>query len=267
VASLHRHTTLHDVDVLVVDNSDSEEEFFQLATSLNYNFNGFTGLDIKKTPSNLGLAGGINFGLKHIRNNETTSDFLVWILNPDTKIDNDSLNELIELFNPSIHSIVGSIVKDYSGDRIIASHGEFKPKLGHTITRADNIIGSRYFYPVGASLFTSNSVLINLGDFDEQYFLYFEELDFTLKGLKVNLKPAIAEKSFVYHAQGVTTKNKARGKKNLAMLRFQASGLKKLYAKHFPKLGFGLRLGLLSKAMTLAIKGEFKGALIFLNEL
>ena len=265
--SIEKNSCHKKLKILVVDNSANEVEFIELNEILSENLNKDLDIDVIKTKINLGFAGGINYGLSYIRLNELSSDFYVWILNPDTKIDKNSLPELVKTFNSKTHSVIGSIIKDYSGDAVIATHGEFNPKTGRIVIKVNSKIRSNYFYPIGASLFTSNLILKNLDDFDEQYFLYFEELDFVLKGLKKNLKPAVAQNSFIYHSQGATTKNKALGKKNYVMLEFQANGLKKLYAKHFPKLDFSLRIGLLFKAFTLILKGEFKGAIIYLKTL
>lgn len=265
--SIVKNNYQKNLKVVVVDNSANELEFIELKEVIFDNLNNDLNIDVIKTKNNLGFAGGINYGLSYIRLNELAKDFYVWILNPDTKIDKNSLPELVKTFNSKTHSVIGSIIKDYSGDSVIATHGEFNPKIGRIVTKINSKITSNYFYPIGASLFTSNFILKNLGDFDEQYFLYFEELDFVLKGLKKNLKPAIAQNSFIYHSQGATTKNKASGNKNLVMLDFQANGLKKLYAKHFPKLDFSLKIGLLFKAFTLILKGKFKEAIIFLKVL
>lgn len=265
--SIEKNNCWKKLKVLVVDNSANEVEFTELKKALSQNLIKNLDIEVIETKNNLGFAGGINYGLSYIRSKELFPDFYVWILNPDTKIDKNSLPELVKTFNSKTHSVIGSIIKDYSGDAVIATHGEFNPMTGSIVTKKNITIGSNYIYPIGASLFTSNFILKNLGDFDEQYFLYFEELDFVLKGLKKNLKPAIAQNSFIYHSQGATTNNKALGNKNLAMLEFKANGLKKLYAKHFPKLEFSLKIALLFKAFTLTIKGEFKGAIIFLKVL
>lgn len=265
--SIEKNNCQKKLKVLVVDNSANEVEFAALKEVISEKLNKNLDINVIETKNNLGFAGGINYGLSYIRLNELSSDFYVWILNPDTKIDKNSLPELVKTFNSKTHSVIGSIIKNYSGNAVIATHGEFNPKTGRIITRKNSKLKSNFFYPIGASLFTSNFILKNLGDFDEQYFLYFEELDFVLKGLKKNLKPAVAQNSFIYHSQGATTKNKALGNKNLAMLEFKANGLKKLYANHFPKLEFSLKFALLFKAFTLILKGEFKGAIIFLKVL
>lgn len=265
--SIAQVDNLENSEIIIVDNSNSEEEFEQLKQTVFEKVNNRINFDVIKSKINLGFAGGINFGLSHARKKDSSSDFYVWVLNPDTKIENNSLPELLKTFIPGTHSVVGSIIKDYNGKFIIASHGEFNPNLGRTVTKSNNKIGSKYFYPIGASLLTSNLVLRALGDFDEQYFLYFEELDFVLKGLKENLHPAIAENSFIHHSQGATTKSKSKGNKNLKVLEFKARGLKKLYSKHFPKLKYGLIFGLLFKAFTFVLKGEFKGAKIFFKQI
>lgn len=267
IKSIEKSDNLDFVKILIVDNSDNDLEFKQLQDSVSENINMQLDYKIIKTECNLGFAGGINFGLYHIRKSELSSNFYVWVLNPDTKIDNNSLPELLKTFNYKIHSVVGSIIKDYNGDFIIASHGEFNPNLGQIVTKTNNKISSKYFYPIGASLLTSNSVLIALGDFDEEYFLYFEELDFVLKGLKKGLKPAIAENSFIYHSQGATTNNKSKGNKNLAILEFKSIGLNKLYSKHFPKLSHGLKIGLLIKSLKFVYKGQVSEAKIFFKQL
>lgn len=267
VRSIFKYVNLEFVKIIIVDNSNDDLEFTRLEDSLIKNINEQSVYEIINTKYNLGFAGGINFGLNYVREIELSSNFNVWILNPDTKIDENTLPELLKIFNSTIHSVVGSIIKDYNGDFIIASHGEFNPNLGLIVTKTNGKISGKYFYPIGASLFTTNSVLKNLGDFDPEYFLYYEELDFVLKGLKKDLIPIIAQNSFIYHSQGATTKNKSKSNKNLTMLEFQSKGLKKLYSKHFATLKHGLRIGLIIKSFKFFFKGQFKEAKIFFNQL
>ena len=267
IKSIVKSDNLDFIKIIIVDNSDNELEFTRLQDSVHKNVNVQLDYKIIKTEYNLGFAGGINFGLNYARESELSSNFYVWVLNPDTKIDKNSLPELLKTFNSKIHSVVGSIIKDYNGDFIIASHGEFNPNLGTIVTKTNKKISSKYFYPSGASLLTSNSVLKTLGDFDEEYFLYFEELDFVLKGLKKDLIPAIAENSYIYHSQGETTKSKSKGNKNLTMLEFKSRGLKKLYLKHFTNFNHGLKIGLIIKSFKFFFKGQFREAKIFFKQL
>ena len=200
---------------------------------------------------NLGFAGGINHCLRYIRDNYEYLDFFVWILNNDTTVKPNTLKNLKHKFKKDV-SIVGSLILNTDGT-IQDVHGYLDKKIGRVATvkeikKIKVATENRILYPVGASLLTSNKRLIELNDFNEEYFLYFEELDFVLKGIKKNYLPAFATESIVFHKQGSSTRNKDHYfSKNYHIESYKIRGLIKLYKIHFPNQIYSAYIGISMK--------------------
>jgi GT2 family glycosyltransferase len=131
-----------------------------------------------QTGTNLGFAGGNNVGLRHIMGRP---DFeYVWILNNDTVVSESALSEMVQVSSQdSYDRPVGSYHYNYlkpqylemvaglSIDRYFA----VRPTFEKDIRRVD--------FLSGASLFMSRKLLGKLGLIPEEYFLNFEDLEYT----------------------------------------------------------------------------------------
>ena len=142
-------------------------------------------------------------------------------------------------------SVAGSIIVNKDGSTQV-SYGKLNKYTG-LIKTYKNTMYNGLFYPIGASLFTSNEILLKLGDFEEKYFLYHEELDFVLKGKKLGLVPLVCENSKLFHIQGASTKTKSGGTKNLALEKYKLAGIKLLYKSHFPRLFYAVYISYFMK--------------------
>lgn len=71
-----------------------------------------------------------------------------------------------------------------------------------------NIVKNNINYIMGASLLIKREVLENVGIFDEDYFLYAEELDLITRGRKKGWELAVALDSYIYHKESASTKDK-----------------------------------------------------------
>jgi len=77
-----------------------------------------------------------------------------------------------------------------------------------TFTRADRLwdtarVEKNMDYVMGASMMVSRNFIKDTGLMNEEYFLYFEELDWATRGKKYRL--AYARDSIVYHKEGGST--------------------------------------------------------------
>ena len=244
-------------EIICLDNGSTDKNerliFQELKKSNNSRITKFY-----TTKKNLGFAGGINYCLSYIRQKINSSNFYVWILNNDATIEQNTLRYLKEEFNEKV-SLVGSLVLNPDGT-IQDIHGYLNKHLGKvsTVRRFKKIkkhSKRTIIYPIGASLLTTNYRLLKLGDFNENYFLYFEELDFVLKGIKLNYFPVISYKSKIYHKQGASTGNKDDYfKKNLSTEQYKLSGLVRLYKTHFPTMVYAAKLGLTLKLIKAILK-------------
>ncbi|MDP2902556.1 MAG: glycosyltransferase family 2 protein [Methylovulum sp.] len=162
---------------------------------------------------NLGFAGGCNVGVRYALKDLQCSH--VWLLNNDTVVDENALEEMIKMcnLNPSI-GICGSQVRYYHAPNIIQTLGG---KLNTWLCTTHTLFGGKDaasiitqpteidFVP-GASMLVTRQWLEQVGLMSEEYFLYFEEIDWAERGKNIfNL--AVCIKSIVYHRGGASIGN------------------------------------------------------------
>ena len=171
-------------------------------------------LGLIKGSHNLGFGGGVNLGLRvALRDPRMTA---AWILNNDTVVDQDALKALRStLDNEPNSGIVGSTLLYLDRpDLIQAVGGLYNPWLGTT----SHVLGHKPYskeacaavdpktfdYIVGASLCIRREVLERVGLLSEDYFLYFEELDFVERMHRLMPEKGLgyAPESLIYHKEG-----------------------------------------------------------------
>ena len=167
-----------------------------------------------QTGENLGFAGGNNLGLRYAM---TRNDFqYVWLLNNDTVINADALTELVDNMreNPDA-GMSGSTLPFYQSPDTIwalggATYNQWLCKtecigLQKPVTTSvdKDKVERRMDYVAGASMLVSKEFLDTIGMMNEQYFLYFEELDWALRA-KGKYRIIFAPQSVVYHKVGAS---------------------------------------------------------------
>jgi GT2 family glycosyltransferase len=165
--------------------------------------------------ANLGFAGGNNVGLRYAL---ARNDFeYVWLLNNDTVVTPDALSQLAwRMSQSSDAGICGSTLLYYAKPHVVQAYGggiynkwfSYSRHIGagnnsNMSINADSV-ESRMNYVVGASMFLPRKFLREIGLMEEQYFLYFEDLDWATRAKK-RYKLAFAPASIVYHSEGKST--------------------------------------------------------------
>jgi len=233
-------------------------------------------LTIIKNSNNVGFAAANNIGIKYLMQ---FSPEYIWLLNNDTVIKNDTLSNLINYFiytksNGINVGLIGSKILFYSDPEIIQAVGDrfnfFTTNAFHIgLNQKDH--GQyddkkfRFDYPYGASLFFTTEYVKSVGLMSEDYFLYFEELDWVIRGKKNGYKSAICTNSIVYHKQGVSTGKKIKKRKPLFIACLMYSNLLKFYWKFYPFLYPIAWLRLFFKMNLSFANGNFKESKLILK--
>ena len=194
---------------------------------------------------NKGFAFANNIGIKYSLKNEDC-DYL-WILNNDIVIEKESLTELIRFHkneeNNNKLGFVGSKLMDYTNQDIIQNiGGTFNKWTGYSILKGMGEKDSSQYeninididYVVGAAMFCNYSLIKKIGLMPEDYFLYYEDIDWCLSAQKAGYINSTCTNSIVYHKQGISTGAKLliedehlKNKKHLYI------SYLKLYKRHF----------------------------------
>jgi len=162
-----------------------------------------------KSDENGGFAAGNNIGIKYAL---AKDDFeYVWLLNNDTVIEKDTLSKFVKSFEERKQKqklgILGSVQYYYNKpEQIQAAAGGFNKWRGNfwnyeTLDFKDEDIA--YIY--GASMFVDKKVLKEVGLLNEEYFMYYEEIDMAER-MKIQEYTQNVDKDIkVYHKHGGTT--------------------------------------------------------------
>ncbi len=201
--------------VVVVDNGSDDADFERLRSWVEADWNGpvleaepnllassrhFMGeIVLIRLRENLGFSGGNNPGIEY---GLRCGAKYVWVLNNDTVVDKDSLKELVAASDivektgivfSKIYSLDGKSVQ-YDG----LSMASYEGKKGSE----DQDRAFVTEYPCGCSMLLKKELLEDIGLFDEEYFLYFEDNDIMVRAKKSGWKAAYTPFSRVYHKGG-----------------------------------------------------------------
>jgi len=162
---------------------------------------------------NNGYAAANNIVLHYVLKKGSLSS-LVWMLNNDTVVKKNTLNNLVDFYqlNKDKKYILGAKLRYYfKPDVIQAIAGSYNKWLGmnshigdgkEDSGQYDNYKPGKMDYIVGASIFLPKLFLEEAGVMNEDYFLYFEEMDWMQRGGKYGFAMAVVPDAIVYHKDG-----------------------------------------------------------------
>lgn len=187
--------------IVVVNNSPDDDSIHALKTE---------SVIILEPGANLGFGSACNLGLQWIYAENSQS--IVWLINPDTYVFEDSLAKVSPFFktHPEL-SIVGSIICTPDG-KVWFAGGRFISRTG-TILHQDLLTDSDTAY-VSCDWVSGCSLLINLRkfhdcpQFDPAYFLYYEDFDFCRRYARQGHSVGVTKQlSVIHQVSAITNRN------------------------------------------------------------
>jgi hypothetical protein len=161
---------------------------------------------------NLGFAGGNNLGLRYALRDPALAYF--WCLNNDTVVERDAIRALVARMDATHRvGMCGTVVRYYHrpGTVQALNGSRFKMLSGQSMGIGRNQPAARAMDPrrvaretdfvLGASLAVSRAFLETVGFMEESYFLYFEEMDWSVRN-RGRFATAFAHGAVVYHKEG-----------------------------------------------------------------
>jgi GT2 family glycosyltransferase len=164
---------------------------------------------------NFGFAGGCNVGLR-AAGLDSFSYF--WLLNPDTVVQQQALTELVRRAEQSPRNgMTGSTLRYYDSPFMVQAMGGARLDERYAVAQLIGMgrplseipvdpgeVEAQLSYVMGASLLASQAFVRDIGLLQEDYFLYYEEIDWALRG-KPRYSLAYAPRSHVFHKSGAST--------------------------------------------------------------
>ena len=187
--------------IIIIDNCSTDDSVRRIKEV-------FPEIELIQNDNNLGFGGGCNAGL--LRSMTDNAEF-VWLLNNDTTVYANSLQELLNTtdLNPNI-GIVGSVLYYMNNTESIQTWGggyiSFWTGMAKHIHDKRN--APKLQYITGASMLIRVKALREVGIFDDaSYFMYWEDTDLCYRFVKNGWSLAVAEKSKVLHKESASFKN------------------------------------------------------------
>tara|TARA_R110002049_G_scaffold183328_1_gene351237 strand:- start:1174 stop:2202 length:1029 start_codon:yes stop_codon:yes gene_type:complete len=231
-----------DAEIIVVDNN-SEDDSCDMVKAL------FPDVNLIENKTNFGFAKGNNIGVLQAKGK------YLCVLNPDTVVAEDTFTKILE-FAESKQDL--GIV----GCKLINGAGLFLPESKRNVpylkAAFKKLMGnSNHYYAnhlsknesgevavlVGAFMLLKQAIYNEIGGFDEDYFMYGEDIDISYKALKSGYKNYYFGETTIIHFKGESTL-----KDKFYARRFY-SAMQIFYKKHFKKnfffdmfVWFGIRL-------------------------
>ena len=194
-------STYKNVEIIVVDNNSDD--------GIDEAIKKFAEVDFIQNQENLGYTGGNNMGIKRALYKK--ADY-VFILNPDTVIEKRSIENLVKVADKGDGGICGP--KILFGDKETIWYGG-------GIIDLDNILGihrgmdekdkgqydrvEETEFVSGAAMFIKAQVFNKIGFFDNQYFLYLEDMEFCFRAKKEGVGIIYIPQAIVYHKNAKST--------------------------------------------------------------
>ena len=192
---------------------------------------------------NLGYAGGVNSWLEHPSAMSGYTGF--WVLNPDTAPQPDALAALLEACKRSGCGMAAGVLTEHGDPTRISTRGLlWRPWLGSVFSvdhntdlkNATSASCRPIDAPSGASIYISRLCLEAIGPMNEDYFLYFEDLDWGIRAKAAGMLCG-AENSIVPHKYGTTLGSaKERARRSTLSVFLEARNLVLFCKRHNPRL-------------------------------
>lgn len=182
---------------------------------------------------NSGYAAGNNLGI-HFALGLAETEY-VFVLNNDTRVEPDCIPRLAAHADrdPAIGIVGPTVVEDHGKLRIAGGN-----KYSLLLTKSTPAIAAPHSrqadidYVAGAAQFIRATALRRVGLLSEDYFLYFEELDFTRRVTKAGFKISWCPDSIIHHECGRATGSRSLANKRKSALAEYHSNLSCLIFLH-----------------------------------
>lgn len=186
-------------EVVLVDNGSSDDSVVVVEKYKIHNTK--YKIQLIKSKSNLGFAGGNNLAYEHAK-----GKYIV-LLNGDTEVEPDWLTELINFIDKTHDGgIFASKVMFFDNKTVFNSAGGLCDLYGFSPLRGtfDKNIGQfdkpdMVFYAHGVAMMIKREVIEKIGFLDEDYFIYHEELDFCWRSWLAGYKTYYVPTAVAYH--------------------------------------------------------------------
>ena len=180
--------SIKDFKIIIVDNAGDQNKKKEITSRFNiYKY--------IVNESNIGFSKGNNLGIK------VCDTEYILILNPDCMISKESIQKLKVAYDSYENCFMVSPTFKNKKDEIMFNASSF-PEI-NSEQKILNISGDTCCQAVlGAAMFCKTSELKNIGMFDENFFIFYEDFDLCRRIRKLNMSIIQIKNADAYHQHG-----------------------------------------------------------------
>lgn len=197
-----RKFTYKNYEILVCDMGSDADPTKEI------NSHNFPNTRILRSEKNLGFTGGNNWGMRQAK-----GDF-IFIVNNDTEVTPNLLDTLLEPFYedssigvtcPKIRYFHHPNIIQYAGFNPINIYTGRTTSIGCMEVDKGQYDTSGYTWGAhGCAMMVKREIIEKVGMFAENFFIYYEEWDWSSRILKANYKIYYQAKSLIFHKESIT---------------------------------------------------------------
>lgn len=226
--SIQQYFTEGLYEIIVVDNASSDGSVQELQAQ-------FPLINIIANKENIGFGRANNLGAKNAKGE------FIFLLNSDTIITQNTLSAFVDFYNKNRHlkiGVLGSLMIS-AEHKVIHSLGPYPKFLKHYVKNGQQKknaeliaeISENYFgktdIVVGANMFMEKKVFDFFGGFDENIFLYEEEMELQYRMQQAGYSSFVINERSIIHLEGQSSESYFRRRCSFISLCY-------IYKKHLP---------------------------------
>lgn len=190
-------------EIVVVDNKSTNESLSELKK--------IEGITLIQASENAGFSAGNNIGIKYAIKNK--SEYIL-LLNNDTIITKNSINKMflelkkhtdIEIIsarimywdNKNLINCCGGEIDYFKGTAVIYGKGKEYKEVNQEFTYTK--------FVTGCCMLMKTSLVEEIGFLPEEYFMYYEDVDFCAKVQQKGYKIGVCLSSIIYHKESAAS--------------------------------------------------------------
>ncbi len=206
ISSILDSTIRRQIQIVVVDNASTDDSL----ELLKKNWGSHEQVKILSLDENYGFSKANNEGIRWSL--EQGIEYFL-LLNNDTEIQPDAIEKMIHYQKEKNGIIVPKILYSDRRDTIWCAGGSFTPILRKAVQRGFNQTDKRQFdvsvecqFANGCALFLSKEVVGKIGYLDERFFLYYEDVEYSMRAEKKGIGIWYCAEAVVFHKVNGSTK-------------------------------------------------------------
>lgn len=204
-----------DVCVILVDNASHDG-------SVEWVCEHYPEIVIYTLPQNLGYAPALNQAVQ-----QYPSDW-VCFLNNDMKVDENWLAALFVAADQTKSPCIGSVLMDWDGKKTQMAHGRINWfGKGFEVPKKTSDTPYSTFFACGGAMMIRRDVFLDVGGFDDDFFMIYEDVDLGWRLWLLGHEVCIAPDSKVYHLGHASLKQEDYARKAVYLERNSLAALYK----------------------------------------